>query len=310
MSKLTNHHHNEKVKDQLFYSKIQNNNGIAANSSQKLIPIFELSSKNDHADVVKDNIQSKNHKIEEISGKLSAISPDEIQLQKNNESKEMPPPMYIIVFEFLLVISIWAIATILLTINGSADGFNVTTTIGGLGLGQFFGILTSTLVTADTTIKTFIIKKPKIFNWLFVGLFFQPFGSSFAWFLWCNLSGTPNTDMTILSAMLPLQLLIPIGHGVCYLNEKLNGVKIFGICVMMLSAVMLSCDITSLISGTNNNDTNNQEKAMPAFSIITFASALTIWGINYTSIGAYRKSHVSTSVNIYTKINLRRVCIF
>lgn len=312
MSKLTNHHHNEQVKDQLFYSKIHN--GIAANSSQKLIPIFELSSKNDHAprhaDVVKDNIQSKNHKIEEISGKLSAISPDEIQLQKNNESNEMPPPMYIIVFEFLLVISIWAIATIMLTINGSADGFNVTTTIGGLGLGQFFGILTSTLVTADTTIKTFIIKKPKMFNWLFVGLFFQPFGSSFAWFLWCNLSGTPNTDMTILSAMLPLQLLIPIGHGVCYLNEKLNGVKIFGICVMMLSAVMLSCDITSLISGTNNNDTNNQEKAMPAFSIITFASALTIWGINYTSIGAYRKSHVSTSVNIYTKINLRRVCIF
>ena len=116
--------------------------------------------------------------------------------------------------------------------------------------------------------------------------------------------------MTILSAMLPLQLLIPIGHGVCYLNEKLNGVKIFGICAMILSAVMLSCDITSLISGTNNNDTNNQEKAMPAFSIITFASALTIWGINYTSIGAYRKSHVSTSVNIYTKINLRRVCIF
>ena len=122
MSKLTNHHHNEKVKDQLFYSKIQNNNGIAANSSQKLIPTFELSSKNDHAprhaDVVKDNIQSKNHKIEEISGKLSAISPEEIQLQKNNESKEMPPPMYIIVFEFLLVISIWATATILLTING------------------------------------------------------------------------------------------------------------------------------------------------------------------------------------------------
>ena len=96
-----------------------------------------------------------------------------------------------------------------------------------------------------------------MFNWLFVGLFFQPFGSSFAWFLWCNLSGTPNTDMTILSAMLPLQLLIPIGHGVCYLNEKLNGVKIFGICAMILSAVMLSCDITSLISGTNNNDTNN-----------------------------------------------------
>ena len=80
MPKLTNHHHNEKVKDQLFYSKIHN--GIAANSSQKLIPIFELSSKNDHAprhaDVVKDNIQSKNHKIEEISGKLSAISPEEI----------------------------------------------------------------------------------------------------------------------------------------------------------------------------------------------------------------------------------------
>ena len=176
MSKLTNHHHNEKVKDQLFY------NGIAANSSQKLIPIFELSNKNDHADVVRDNMQSKNHKIEEISGKLSAISPDEIQLQKNNESKEMPPPMYIIVFEFLLVISIWAIATILLTINGSADGFNVTTTIGGLGLGQFFGILTSTLVTADTTIKTFIIKKPKTFNWLFVGLFFQPFGRY--WIFW------------------------------------------------------------------------------------------------------------------------------
>ena len=206
-----------------------------------------------------------------------------------------PPSLTLLLLLFFLVIFAWTFATIFLSVNSISEGFNITTTFVGMATGYFFGTFSSSMVRTDSSIKTFF-KKPSQYSWLFFALFFQNFFSSISWVFWAMVCAVPTSDVTILTALLPLHLIIPFAFGICYLKERLDRTKAFGICLMVVSAIVLSTDMKKIMLG-NNND-NKDSNGMPLTSLLLYILCHLLWGFNYVSIGVYRKFRVSTSTYI------------
>jgi uncharacterized membrane protein len=202
------------------------------------------------------------------------------------------PSLTLLVLGFFLIIFTWTFATIFLSVNSISEGFNITTTFAGMATGYFFGTLSSSMVRSDSSIKTFL-KKPSQYSWLFFALFFQNFFSSISWVFWAVVCSIPTSDVTILTALIPLHLIIPFAFGICYLKERLDRTKVFGICLMVISAIVLSTDMKKIMFSNNNNNNNKDSDRMPLTSLLLYILCHLLWGFNYVSIGVYRKFHVS-----------------
>ena len=207
-------------------------------------------------------------------------------LVKVNTDK--PPSLLLLVLGFILVNLTWTVATVLLSVNSTLEGFNITTTFVAMATGYFFGTFASSMLRSDSSVKTFF-KKPSKYSWLYVSLFFQNTLSSMAWVLWALVCAMPTSDVTILTALLPLHLLIPFAFGVCYLKERFNRAKGIGVCLMIVSAMILSTDMEAIMRGKND-----KVHRMPLTNLVLYTLCQFMWGFNYVSIGIFRKFNVSS----------------
>ena len=199
---------------------------------------------------------------------------------------DKPPSLLLLALGFIVVIVTWTVSTVFLSVNSTSEGFNITTTFVAMAIGYFLGTFGSSILRSDSSIKTFF-KKPSEHSWLYLALFFQNTFSSISWVLWALVCAMPTSDVTILTALLPLHLLIPFAFGVCYLKEQFNRAKGVGVCLMIASAMILSTDVEAM------RGKNDKGHRMPLTSLVLYTLSHFLWGFNYVSIGVFRKFHVS-----------------
>ena len=68
---------------------------------------------------------------------------------------DKPPSLLLRVLGFILVILTWTVATVLLSVNATLEGFNITTTFVAMATGYFFGTFASSMLRSDSSVKTF-----------------------------------------------------------------------------------------------------------------------------------------------------------